>query len=112
MAVGILAVVVGAIYSASSIVERRYNRVRIRPPYPISVEAAKLQKKLFVADLHADTLLWGCNLLTRTTRGHLDLPRLQQANVSLQFLTVVTTIPRNLISKAIVVRPIWFDISL
>jgi membrane dipeptidase len=96
LAVGILAVVVGAIFTASSVVERRYNRVRVRPPYPISVEAAKLQKQLFVADLHADTLLWGRNLLARTTRGHLDLPRLQQANVSLQFLTVVTTIPRNL----------------
>jgi membrane dipeptidase len=95
--VGILAVVVvGAALWAPSIVEGRYNRVRIRSPYAIPAEAANLQKKLFVADLHADTLLWGRNLLTRTTRGHLDLPRLQQANVSLQFFTVVTTIPGNL----------------
>jgi membrane dipeptidase len=32
----------------------------------------------------------------RSTTGHVDLPRLQQANVSLQFFTVVTTIPRDL----------------
>lgn len=96
LAVGILAgVVVGATFWATSIVEGRYNRIRIRPPYAIPAEAANLQKKLFVADMHADTLLWGRNLLTRTTRGHVDLPRLQQANVSLQFLTVFTTIPRD-----------------
>jgi membrane dipeptidase len=95
--VGILAVVVvGATFSAPSIVEGRYNRVRIRSAYAMPAEPANLQKKLFVADLHADTLLWGRNLLARSTRGHVDLPRLQQANVSLQFLTVVTTIPRNL----------------
>lgn len=95
--VGILAVVVvGATFSAPSIVEGRYNRVRIRPPYAIPAEPANLQRKLFVADPHADTLLGGRNLLARSTRGHVDLPRLQQANVSLQFLTVVATIPRNL----------------
>ena len=95
--IGILAVVVvGAIFWMPSIVEGRYNRVRVRPPYAIPVEAANLQKKLFVADLHADTLLWGRNLLARTTMGHVDLPRLEQADVSLQFFTVVTTIPRNL----------------
>src|SRR5579863_758798 len=96
-AVGILAVaVVGAIFWVPSILEGRYNRVFVRPPYAIPVDAANLQKTLFVADLHADTLLWGRNLLTRTTRGHVDLPRLDQANVSLQFFTVVTTIPRHL----------------
>lgn len=38
----------------------------------------------------------GRNLLHRSTTGHLDIPRLQQANVSLQAFTVVTTIPRKL----------------
>jgi len=95
--VGILAVVmVGAKFWVPRVVEGRYNRVRIRPPYAIPVEATNLQKTLFVADLHADTLLWGRDLLTRTTIGHVDLPRLQQTNVSLQFFTVVTSIPRNL----------------
>ena len=49
-----------------------------------------------VADLHADSLLWGRNLLHRSTTGHVDVPRLQQAHTSLQAFTVVTTIPRNL----------------
>lgn len=81
---------------APAVVENHYNRVLARPPYAIPAPAAALQQKLFVADLHADTLLWGRNLLKRGTSGHVDLPRLQQANVSLQFFTVVTTIPRKL----------------
>jgi microsomal dipeptidase-like Zn-dependent dipeptidase len=78
------------------IVESRYNHIRHLPPYAVSAEAANLQGRLFVADLHADSLLWGRNLLQRGTSGHVDIPRLQQAHVSLQAFTVVTTIPRKL----------------
>jgi membrane dipeptidase len=94
---GILVVAgIAALKWAPAAIESRYNRVRIPPPYAIPSEAANLQKTLFVADLHADSLVWGRNLLTRSTRGHIDLPRLEQANVSLQVFTVFTTIPRHL----------------
>lgn len=45
---------------------------------------------LFVADLHADTLLWNRDILFRSNFGHLDLPRLRDGSVSLQVFTVVT----------------------
>jgi microsomal dipeptidase-like Zn-dependent dipeptidase len=48
---------------------------------------------LFVADLHADTLLWDRDILLRSNFGHVDLPRLRDGNVSLQVFTVVTKTP-------------------
>lgn len=90
------AVLVAGLFAATSAIEGRYNRVRNSPPYPVPEATAQLQQELFIADLHADSLLWGRNLLKRSTTGHVDIPRLVQAHVSLQAFTVVTTIPRNL----------------
>ena len=42
------------------------------------------------------TASWGRNLLRRSARGHIDIPRLAEGNVSIQAFTVVTTAPRNL----------------
>lgn len=96
-ATGILiAISVAALKWAPTAIESRYNRVRIPAPYPVPPDAANLQKTLFIADLHADSLVWGRNLLKRSTVGHVDLPRLEEANVSLQIFTVFTTIPRHL----------------
>jgi microsomal dipeptidase-like Zn-dependent dipeptidase len=47
-------------------------------------------------DLHADSLLWGRDLLARGARGHVDLPRLVEGNVAVQGFTVVTKTPRGL----------------
>ncbi|HYE16372.1 MAG TPA: dipeptidase [Pyrinomonadaceae bacterium] len=66
------------------------------PPYEVSGRARELHGRLFVADLHADTLLWGRGLLVRSSRGHVDLPRLIEGGVGLQFFTVVTKAPRGL----------------
>lgn len=88
--------VAAGIYAARSAVESRYNRVRNRPPYVVTSATSDLQQKMVVADLHADSLLWGRNLLRRSTSGHVDIPRLQAANISLQAFTVVTTVPRHL----------------
>ena len=69
----------------------------LRPaPYEVSGRARELHGRLFVADLHADTLLWGRGLLARSSRGHVDLPRLIEGGVGLQFFTVVTKAPRGL----------------
>lgn len=44
----------------------------------------------FVADAHADSLLWNRDLTERHGRGHADFPRLIEAGVKLQCFTVVT----------------------
>lgn len=61
-----------------------------------SARARELHKSLFIADLHADSLLWGRNLLERSSRGHVDIPRLVEGNVALQAFTIVTKVPRGL----------------
>jgi microsomal dipeptidase-like Zn-dependent dipeptidase len=55
-----------------------------------------LHKRLFVADLHADPLLWNRNLLKRHDYGHIDIPRLVDGNVALQVFAVATKIPWGL----------------
>ncbi|MDP3897466.1 MAG: membrane dipeptidase, partial [Mesorhizobium sp.] len=51
---------------------------------------------LTVADLHADSLLWGRDLTLRGTRGQVDVPRLIEGNVTLQVFSVVSKTPRGL----------------
>jgi microsomal dipeptidase-like Zn-dependent dipeptidase len=76
-------------------IEKRLNRVREPPPYKVSPEAASLHAKLLIADLHADSLLWGRDLLRRSDRGHVDIPRLSDGNVALQVFAAVTKSPRG-----------------
>jgi membrane dipeptidase len=78
------------------IVERRFNHTLHGPPHQPSAQAEDLHRKLNVVDLHADSLLWGRNLLHRSSTGHVDVPRLAESNVSIQAFTVVTTSPRKL----------------
>jgi membrane dipeptidase len=73
--------------------EKRLNVALNAPPYMASERAMELHKKLLVADLHADSLLWDRNLLDRGARGHVDIPRLIEGNVALQAFTVVTKTP-------------------
>jgi microsomal dipeptidase-like Zn-dependent dipeptidase len=61
-----------------------------------SARARALLKRALVLDLHADTLLWGRDLLARSRRGHVDVPRLLEGNVAVQAFTLVTTTPRLL----------------
>jgi membrane dipeptidase len=93
----VLLVILVAVWLAlPGIVERRFNHTLHAPPYQPSEQAPTLHRKLIVADLHGDSLFWGRNLLKRSTRGHIDLPRLIEGNVAIQAFTVVTTSPRNL----------------
>lgn len=50
----------------------------------------------FIADLHCDELLWDRNLLKQIDYGHVDLPRMQQANIALQVFTVVSKTPKGI----------------
>jgi hypothetical protein len=76
-------------------VERRLNGTRQRPPYSPTPRARAIYDRLLVADMHADSLLWGRDLLGRG-RGHVDVPRLIDAGVAIQAFTVVTKSPRGL----------------
>ena len=78
------------------VVDSQLNRVRGPALHPPSDRARKLHQSLFIIDLHADTLLWDRDLLTRNTRGHVDVPRLIEGNVALQAFTIVTKTPIGL----------------
>ena len=76
--------------------ERRLNATTFVPPYAASERARVLHERLLVADLHADSLLWGRDLLVRGDRGHVDVPRLVDGNVALQVFAASTKSPRHL----------------
>jgi microsomal dipeptidase-like Zn-dependent dipeptidase len=76
--------------------EARLCRTVGAPPYHASDRALALHRRLWVADLHADSLLWGRDLLVRGDRGQVDVPRLREGNVALQVLAASTKSPRHL----------------
>jgi len=76
--------------------ETRLNPTGFVPPYHASERARALHERLIVADLHADSLLWGRDLLVRGERGHVDVPRLIEGNVALQVFAATTKSPRHL----------------
>jgi microsomal dipeptidase-like Zn-dependent dipeptidase len=78
------------------LIDRRINRVEAEePPAPPTSEARAFHQSLFVADLHADTMLWPRDPQRRIAYGHVDLPRLRAGNVALQAFTVVTQMPAD-----------------
>jgi membrane dipeptidase len=76
-------------------VGRSMNRVIEGSPAALSPHAEALHARLLIADLHADSLLWGRDLSARAPWGHVDIPRLIQGNVALQIFSVVTKTPRG-----------------
>ena len=62
----------------------------------LSEQAKHLHQSLFIADLHADSLLWGRNLTHKSNYGHVDIPRLIEGNIAVQVFSVVTKSPRDL----------------
>jgi microsomal dipeptidase-like Zn-dependent dipeptidase len=72
------------------------NRVDPTPLPAVSPRARALHDTSFVADLHADSLLFGRNLLERSSLGHVDLPRLQEGGVGLQVFSLPTVVPYGL----------------
>lgn len=77
-------------------VDRQRNAVLIRPPYPVSTVTRAFHDSAFVADLHADALLWARDLRQRNSRGQVDLPRLKEGGVDLQVFSVVSKVPRTM----------------
>ena len=74
-------------------VERHFNPTPPAAP-AVSARGRALHARLLVVDLHADSLLWGRDLLERGARGHVDLPRMAEGNLAVQGFTVVTHTPR------------------
>ncbi|OJU20166.1 MULTISPECIES: dipeptidase [unclassified Sphingomonas] len=79
---------------APGVVENSANKVA-PTELKVSAHAEALHKTLDVADMHADSLLWKRDLLKRSDRGQVDLPRLQAGHYALQVFSSVTKAPRN-----------------
>jgi len=78
---------------APAMLEKSMNIVVSQDFDEVPADAQQLHKSLLIGDLHADSLLWSRDLLSRSERGHVDLPRLQEGNVALQMFTTVTKSP-------------------
>ncbi|PKQ06996.1 MAG: peptidase M19 [Alphaproteobacteria bacterium HGW-Alphaproteobacteria-11] len=87
--------IIAALAALPGFVEGQINRMVDVGPLEASEEAARHHARLNVVDLHADTLLWARDPLERANRGHVDLPRLVDGNVTLQVFSVVTKVPRS-----------------
>jgi membrane dipeptidase len=83
-------------FAIPQLVDEAQNKVLKKPPYAASERALNLHKRLAIVDLHADSLLWGRDLLERGTYGQVDIPRLADGNVALQVFSLPTKSPRGL----------------
>jgi membrane dipeptidase len=79
--------------NCASLVDRLVNGVHLKPPYVVDPDVMCLHQQLLIIDMHADTLLWNRDLLKRSSYGHVDVPRMREAHVGLQFFGVVTGFP-------------------
>jgi len=96
---GLLAIIAAGVgvglITGPGLLESSLNRVeRVTLPAP-GDEAKALHATLDMVDLHADTLLWGRDVLVRGTRGHVDVPRLVEGRFAVQVFSTVTKTPRG-----------------
>lgn len=93
----VLILIVGLIsVIAPTMVDEQMNQVRNLQPHIASDEAQALHDTLVVADLHADSLLFGRDLVHESQTGHVDFPRMRRGNVAVQAFTVVTKTPADM----------------
>ena len=96
LTVVILCIAAAFFFALPQLIEEELNKVLKKPPYFASEQALTLHRQLTVVDLHADSLLWGRDLLERGTYGQLDIPRLADGNVAVQVFSLPTKTPRGL----------------
>ena len=96
IALAVVGFLVFLFFFAAAYTERTLNPVIKPPPYQVGERTKSLHEKLFVADLHADELLWNRDLNIDSPIAHVDVPKLLRGNVALQAFTVVTKTPRGL----------------
>ncbi|MEQ8377208.1 dipeptidase [Parvibaculum sp.] len=91
----VLILLIAGLALLPGVLEGQINRIVDGGPIEIPDDARAQHGELAVVDLHADTLLWARDPLERADRGHVDLPRLVDGNVTLQVFSVVTKVPRD-----------------
>ncbi len=96
VAAGLLVLLLVFFGLVPQLVEYTLNRVAAPTSDSVSPQAREIHAKLEIVDLHADSLLWGRDLLEKSSRGHADVPRLIEGNVALEVFTAVTKTPRGL----------------
>lgn len=95
--IGLLGVILALLhYAVLPYFDNRLNRVIAANPSPVPAAVRAFHESAFVADMHADSLLWGRDLGQRHRRGHADLPRLRAGGVDLQVYSAVTRAPWGL----------------
>ncbi len=87
--------VVGLLIWLPGAVDAQYNAVVASGVELPGELATRLHGELQIADLHADPLLWGRDLLARNSRGQVDVPRLIEGNVALQVFSTVSRAPQG-----------------
>jgi membrane dipeptidase len=95
-AVGVLAVGRPVLDRLVERIESRMNAILPGPSGPVSEDAVALHATLRVADLHADSLLFGRDLLRRADHGHVDVPRMLEGRVALQVFSMAVKTPTGL----------------
>ena len=92
LGVALIVVVIRFFIATPGEIERSQNKV-VAVPLGITPAARALHATLDVADMHSDSLLWKRDLLERSDRGHVDLPRLIEGRYALQVFSSVTKSP-------------------
>ena len=69
------------------------NMNSVSNPNPLELLEKETPSLPFMADLHCDALLWDRNLTQEVDYGHVDLPRMQKANMALQVFSIVNKTP-------------------
>ncbi|CAH0993907.1 hypothetical protein EMA8858_00012 [Emticicia aquatica] len=78
---------------APQYLDKSMNKVVLRETFPKNSFYNSIS---FIADLHCDALLWDRNFLNQHDYGHVDLPRMLQANLAFQVFTIVSKTPRGI----------------
>lgn len=91
----LLAAFIAMLSILPELADKGLNPVKSGEPLVVSDRARSLHSTLFIADLHAETLLWKRDLRERSEWGQVDLPRLREGNVAWQTFSVVTRTPRG-----------------
>ena len=83
-------------FALGKIVDGSKNKAILTEMPTVSEAAKKLHSTLTIADWHSDNLLWDRNPLDRSSRGHVDIPRLIEGNFTLQVFDAVIKSPSGL----------------
>ena len=90
---GLLAFAIFFFFGFAPLFDSILNRRNGATVPPVSEAAQRLHSRLWVADLHADSLMWNRDPLERNSRGLVDIPRMIEGGVALQAFTIVSKAP-------------------